>query len=152
MFADVHLPDLKPMHIYPYIEKRGSGTGARREIEMSSHAFTKAVEWGFIHQHLFKGEIRLTGEKARTRYVEDWEIVECLPLESKPKSGSLLAVQAYIRVKLLTGMRLDDLLRLTLSNLHEDGIHFTLGKMQTTSGKRMVIKWLGALLQAVKMA
>jgi integrase len=79
-----------------------------------SHAFTKAVEWGFIDRHPFKGEVRLEGEKARIRYVEDWEIVECLALIPKRKAGSVLAVQAYIRLKLLTGMRRGDLLRLTL--------------------------------------
>lgn len=152
VFAEVHLLDIKPMHIYQYIDKRGGGTGARREIEVLSHAFTKAVEWGFIHKHPFKGEIRLTGEKARTRYVEDWEVIECLSLESKRKSGSVLAVQAYIRVKLLTGMRLGDLLRLTMSNLQDDGIHFTPGKTQTTTGKRMVIRWSTELREAVAMA
>lgn len=152
VFADVHLLDIKPMHIYQYIEKRGGGTGAHREIEVLSHAFTKAVEWGFIHQHPFKGEIRLTGEKPRTRYVEDWEVVECLSLVSKRKIGSVLAVQAYIRVKLLTGMRLGDLLRLKISDLKEDGIHFTPGKSQTTTGKRMIIKWSNELRHSVEVA
>lgn len=125
---------------------------AHREIEVLSHAFTKAVEWGFIHQHPFKGEIRLTGEKPRTRYVEDWEVVECLFLISKRKFGSVLAVQAYIRVKLLTGMLLGDLLRLKISDLKEDGIHFTSGKSQTTMGKRMIIKWSDDSRHSVEVA
>jgi hypothetical protein len=71
VFADVRLHDLKPRHVYLYVEKRVAKTAARREIEILSHAFTKAVEWGYVDRHPFKGEIRLTGEKPRERYVED---------------------------------------------------------------------------------
>jgi integrase len=140
------------MHVYQYIDKRGGTTGARREIEILSHAFTKAVEWGYIHKHPFKGEVRLKGEKPRTRYVEDWEIVECLSLSSKRKVGSVLAIQAYIRVKLLTGMRLGDMLRLTMSDFQDDGIHVTPGKTESTTGQRMIIKWSDELRAAVAMA
>ncbi|WGS51135.1 hypothetical protein LFL96_06430 [Paraburkholderia sp. D15] len=90
---------------------------------MVSHAYTKAVQSGYLDRHPFKGEVRLDGEKARTRYVEDWEIVEYLSIDSRRKKGSVLAVQAYKRIKLLTGMRRGDLLRLTMSDLLDDGIH-----------------------------
>jgi len=152
VFSDMPLINIKPMHVYQYIDKRGGTTGARREIEILSHAFTKAVEWGYIHKHPFKGEIRLRGEKPRTRYVEDWEIVECLSLESKRKAGSVLAVQAYVRLKLLTGMRLGDMLRLTMSDIQDDGIHVTPGKTETTTGQSIIIKWSEELNAAVTMA
>jgi integrase len=152
VFSDMPLINIKPMHVYQYIDKRGGTTGARREIEILSHAFTKAVEWGYIHKHPFKGEIRLRGEKPRTRYVEDWEIVECLSLESKRKVGSVLAVQAYVRLKLLTGMRLGDMLRLTMSDIQDDGIHVTPGKTETTTGQSIIIKWSEELNAAVAMA
>jgi integrase len=152
VFADVALLDLKPRHVYQYIDKRTAKTSARREIEVLSHAFTKAVEWGYIDRHPFKGEVRLPGEQARQRYIEDWEIVECLSLESRRKSGSVLAVQAYIRLKLLTGMRRGDLLRLTMSDLQEDGIHVTPNKTATTTGKRLIIGWSAEVREAVAMA
>jgi integrase len=101
-----------------------------------SHALTKAVEWGYIDRHPFKGEVRLKGEKARTRYVEDWEVVECLSLKPLRKTGSVLAAQAYIRLKPLTGMRRGDMLRLTMSDLQDDGIHVQPGKTENTTGKR----------------
>lgn len=152
VFADVPLLDIKPRHVYQYIEKRSAKISARREIEVLSHAFTKAVEWGYIDRHPFKGEIRLEGEKARTRYIEDWEIVECLALMPKRKSGSVLAVQAYIRLKLLTGMRRGDLLRLTLSDLQEDGIHVTPHKTQSSTGKRLIIGWSDEVRAAIASA
>lgn len=152
VFADVGLHDLKPRHVYLYVEKRSAKTAARREIEILSHAFTKAVEWGYIDRHPFKGQIRLTGEKPRQRYVEDWEIVECLSLTSRRVAGSVSAVQAYIRLKLLTGMRRGDLLRLTVADLRDDGIHVTPKKTQGTTGKRLIIRWSDDLRAAVERA
>ncbi len=74
--------------------------------------------------------MRLTGEKPRKRYVEDWEVVECLSIEARRKAGSVLAIQAYMRLKLLTGMRRSDLLSLSPSNLQDDGIHVMPGKTE----------------------
>lgn len=152
VFADVSLLDVKPRHVYQYIEKRNAKTSARREIEILSHAFTKAVEWGYIDRHPFKGQIRLTGEKPRNRYVEDWEVVECLSLTPRRVAGSVLAVQAYMRIKLLTGMRRGDLLRVTMSDLKEDGIHVSPHKTLNTTGKRLIIVWSEELREAVAMA
>lgn len=148
----VPLQSLKPRHVYQYIDKRQAKVAARREVEVLSHAYTKAVEWGYLDRHPFKGEVRLDGEKPRTRYVEDWEIIECLSIESRRKAGSVLAIQAYIRVKLLTGMRRGDLLRLTMSDLKEDGIHVTPGKTENSTGKRLIIEWSDELREAISIA
>lgn len=146
------LLSIKPRHIYQYVDKRVAKTAAKREIEVLSHAYTKAVEWGYLDRHPFKREIRLEGSGPRTRYIEDWEIVECLSLESRRKAGSVLAIQAYIRIKLLTGLRRGDLLRLTMSDLQDDGIHVTPGKTEHTTGKRLIYEWTDELRSAVVMA
>lgn len=146
------LASIKPRHVYQYIDKRAAKTAARREVEVLSHAYTKSVEWGYLDRHPFKGEVRLRGEKPRTRYVEDWEIVECLSLQSRRNSGSVLAIQAYMRIKLLTGMRRGDLLRLAMSDLKDDGIHLTPGKTEGSTGKRLIIEWTDELRAAVGTA
>lgn len=151
-FAAFTLLSIKPRHVYQYIDGRTAKTSARREMEILSHALTKAVEWGYIDQHPFKGEVRLPGEKSRKRYVEDWEVVECLALVPRRKSGSVLAAQAYIRIKLLTGLRRGDLLRLTMSDLKEDGIHVEPGKTIHSTGKRQIIEWSDEVRAAVAMA
>lgn len=151
-FGPMALGDIKPRHVYQYIDRREAKTSAHREMELLSHALTKAVEWGYLDRHPFKGEVRLEGEKARTRYVEDWEIVECLSIESRRKAGSVLAAQAYIRLKLLTGIRRGDMLRLTMSSLREDGIYVEPGKTEGSTGKRMIIQWSDELRAAVGMA
>lgn len=148
----VPLTSIKPRHIYQYIDKRSAKTAAKREVEVLSHAYTKAVEWGYLDRHPFKREIRLDGQKARTRYIEDWEIVECLSLVPRRKSGSVLAIQAYIRIKLLTGMRRGDLLRLTMSDMKDDGIHVMPGKTENSTARRLIYEWTEELRGAVAMA
>ncbi|MES2126689.1 MAG: tyrosine-type recombinase/integrase [Pseudomonadota bacterium] len=153
-FAKLQLLDIKPRHVYQYVDQSGGTTASHREIEVLSHAFTKAVEWGYIDRHPFKGEVRLQGEHPSDRYIEDWEIVECLSLVPKRKSGSVLAIQAYIRIKLLTGLRRGDLLRLTMSDLPADGegIHVQPRKTAGSTGKRLIIEWSDELTAAVAMA
>ncbi|WP_237165236.1 tyrosine-type recombinase/integrase [Pandoraea vervacti] len=149
VFGRMPLNSIKPRHVYQYIDKREAKVSARREVEVLSHALTKAVEWGYIDRHPFKGEIRLASVPPRTRYVEDWEVLECFSLTSKRKAGSVLAVQAYIRVKVLTGLRRGDLLRLRLDDLQEDGIHVMPAKTAHSTRKRLIIEWTPALRDAI---
>lgn len=153
VFGTAKLNDIKPMHVYQYVDARSAKTAAHREVEVLSHAFTKAIEWGLIDKHPFKGQVRLSGEKPRDRYVEDWEVVEALSLTSKRKRGSVKAIQAYIRIKLLTGMARSDLLRLRPGrDFKEDGIHNQRHKTAKTTGKRTIYEWTSELRAAVKEA
>lgn len=152
VLGNVPLASLKPRHVYQYLDKRIAKVAARREVAVLSHAYTKAVEWGYLDRRPFKGEVRLKGEKPRDRYIEDWEIIECLSLPARRKSGSVRAIQAYIRIKLLTGLRRGDLLRITESSLKEDGIHVTPGKTKSSTGKQLIIEWSDELRAAVAAA
>lgn len=165
VFGEHPLLPFTPQLVYQYVDKRsvkkkdpetkkvtGGKIAAHREIELLSHAYTKAVEWGYIDRHPFKNEVRLTGEAPRDRYVEDWEIVEALSLGSRRKAGSVLMIQAYLRLKLLTGMAQGDLLRLQEANLKEDGIHNQRHKTTGTTGKRTIYEWTPELKAAVAMA
>lgn len=165
VFGNHPLLPFPPRLVYLYVDKRkvkkkdpktgrtiGGEIAAHREIELLSHAFTKAVEWGYIDRHPFKDEIRLKGEKPRDRYVEDWEIIEALSIDSKRKKGSVLAMQAYLRLKLLTGLAQGDLLRLQEDQLREDGIHNQRHKTANSTGKRTIYEWTPELKEAVAMA
>lgn len=153
VFGKVGLTAIRPQDIYRFVDMRAAKTAGHREVEVLSHAFTKAVEWGYIDRHPFKQEVRLKGSKPRTRYVEDWEVVECLALAPMRKRGSVLAIQAYIRLKLLTGMSQGDLLRLSPSqNFRDDGIHIQRHKTAESSGKRTIYEWSPELRAAVEMA
>lgn len=166
VFGSLPLLPFAPKLVYQYVDARsrkkkdpetGKVTGgkiaAHREIELLSHAYTKAVEWGYIDAHPFKSEVRLEGEPSRERYVEDWEVIEALSLMPRRKSGSVLMIQAYLRIKLLTGMAQGDLLRLQPAvHFKEDGIHNTRHKTENTSGKRTIYEWNDDLKESVQMA
>ena len=154
VFGDAPLDWIRPQNVYQYVESRkATRIAAHRAIDALSHAFTKAVEWGLIDRHPFKGEVRLEGEAPRTRYIEDWELVEVLALASKRKKGSVLVLQAYIRLKLLTGLARSDLLRLNPSeDFKEDGIHVTRHKTAGKTGKSTIYEWNDDLRQAVTAA
>lgn len=95
----------------------------------------------------------MQGEAPRTRYVEDWELVEVLALPCKRKKGSVLMLQAYIRLKLLTGLARSDLLRLNpLEDFKADGIHVTRHKTAGKTGKSTIYEWNGDLRAAVTTA
>jgi integrase len=146
-------------HAYTYLDKRKTKAGApakiaaKRELEVLSHALTKAVEWGYIRenpllkQFTTKGKLPKVG---RTRYVEKWEIDEALSLDSKRKRGSVGMVQAYIRLKLRTGLRMTDMLLLKVADLKPDGIHVRPHKTAKTTGAARIIEWDDDLLAIVE--
>jgi hypothetical protein len=164
-FATTKINQFKPSDVYKYNRLRGKkvykGKGkvvggpsaSKHEITLLSHAFTKAVEWDYIKRHPFKGEVQLEGSKPRTRYVEDWEIVECLSLESRRKKGSVSVIQPYIRIKLLTGLSQSDMLRLNPARqFKDDGIHIQRHKTAEDVGKRTIYEWTPELRAAVQDA
>jgi integrase len=140
--------DLKPRHVYQYVDGRPHKVAAHREVEVLSHAYTKAVEWGLRDRRPFKGEVRFAGEKPRERYVTDDEVLACLSLPAMRRRGSVLAVQAYIQRKLLTGLRRGDLLRLRVFDCTSVGVLVRTHK----TGKPVVYTWSDELRRAVDEA
>lgn len=138
------IESVKPKHVYQYRDLRGhqGKSAANRDIEVLSHAFTKAIEWGLCEDHPVKGKVRKFSTPPRKRYIEDWEIKEALTVASP-------FLVAYIRMKLLTGLRRGDLLAIKLSDLHENGIHVTPRKTANSTGKRIIISWSDELRSAV---
>lgn len=157
VFGAMALDSLRPQDVYRYIDRRsrkiagpagrdiGGATTARHEIALLSHAYTKAVEWGYLDRHPFKSEVRVTAPKPRTRYIEDWEIIACLTLPPMRKKGSVRMIQGYIKLKLLTGLRAGDMLRLQEKDIRDDGIHVTTGK----TGKPVIYEWTPDLRAAI---
>jgi hypothetical protein len=65
-------------------------------------------------------------------------LANCVWRTSKRLKGSVLAIQAFMRIKLLTDLRRCDLLRMTTTDLREDGIHVTPNKTKDTTGKKII--------------
>ncbi len=152
VFGGMALGDLEPQHVYQYADKRTAKTAAKREVEVLSHAMSKAVQWGLIKANPLTGQVRLSKSAPRTRYVEDWELVEVMNLTPRKRKGSVGMIQAYLRLKMLTGLRQRDLLLLTVSDCKEDGIHVTPSKTRKSSGKRVIYAWTPELSSAVEAA
>lgn len=96
VFGHMPITGLKPVHVYGYLDKRGKTgrTAANREIEVLSHAYTKAIEWGLTDTHPIKQKVRKLSTPPRTRYIEDWEIVEALSIA---RAGSAAASRWSVR-------------------------------------------------------
>lgn len=145
VFGEMPIDAVKPKHVYQFRDLRGKQgrTAANRDIEVLSHSFTKAIEWGLCDSHPIKGKVTKFSTPPRRRYVEDWEVQEVLSIASP-------FISAYIRLKLLTGLRRGDLLSLKISDLKEDGIHITPRKTASTTGNRMIITWTHELRSAIE--
>jgi integrase len=153
VFHSTPIVGFKPAWAYGYVSHRVHAktgkpalTSGHRELETLSHMFTKLVQRGVIDEHPFKGEVRLDGDLAlkskNVRYIEDWEIVEALSIETRRKKGSVLMCQAYMRLKLVTGLAKSDMLRLRLDqHLKDDGIHVTRHKTAETTGKSTIYEY-----------
>ena len=148
VFAHLPLEGIRPSYVYQYIDKRRNRktgaparTAARHEVEVLSHAYTKAVEWGLLDRHPFKGELRKPRPAPRDRYVTDAELIATLEMASP-------MLRAYLSLKLLTGLRRGDLLRLRWSDIRDDGIHVATSK----TGRRVIYEWTDELHQAVALA
>jgi integrase len=96
-----------PQFIYKYRDHIGrtrSKKLANQDLEVLSHCFTKAIEWGAIADHPMtnKKVVKFSLPK-RERYVEDWELQEWAKV-----ANPFLVV--YVVLKGVTGLRQQDLL------------------------------------------
>lgn len=116
---------------------------ANRDLEVLSHLFSKAIEWGVISndQHPLRGLRYKNPSSPRCRYVEDWEVQEALKVASP-------FLSAYIQLKLTLGLRKGDMLSLKLSDRKDDGIHVLPSKTADSSGKRTIYTPTPARLKA----
>lgn len=144
VFGHMLITSLRSVHVFQYRDKRGkqAPTATNHEIGVLSHAYTKAIEWGLTEENPIKGKVTKISRPPRKRYVEDWELVEALKVASP-------FIEAYICLKLLTGLRRGDLLSIRLVDLQENGIHVSPRKTQGTTGKKVIYEWNEELTQAV---
>lgn len=140
VFGKKEIHDIEPQEIYQYYDRRDAKVAAKREIALLSHIYTKAVEWGYLKKHPFKGEVRIAGETPRGRYIKDWELAECFSLKKKPGCNTEL-IQAFIAFEVVAGTRKQDALTIKIEDLKDDGIHIHTKKR----GKPIIIEWTRAL-------
>ncbi len=137
VFGDMWPEDLEPKHVYQYMKMRGAPTRANREKAVLSNVMQQAIEMGLINTNPCK-QVRRNKESPAVREVTESEVAAFLPFCPE-------WLQAYLGVKLLTGLRQGDMLRLNLFAIRDDGLFVETGK----TGKRLLFGWTPALKAAV---
>jgi integrase len=145
-FDEMEIMAVESHHCFDYhnIRAEKSPISANRDIEVLSHSFSKAIEWGVMRNeaHPIRGLNIKKANNPRDRYVEDWEINAFQTVVSP-------FLQAYVELKILTGLSKSDLLSLTLDDLQGDGIHYQRKKTTGRGAKRKIILWTVDLVDAV---
>jgi len=142
VFGDMTPGAIASAHVAGYLDRRGKAapTRANREIALLSHVFTKAIRWGLVERNPCQGVERLP-EAKRERYITDDEFERCQQLAGEP-------LATMMEFALLTAMRQEDMLRLTVANLTDDGIDH----VQAKTGTRLVITWSDELRAVAERA
>lgn len=107
VFGGMAPRSLLPVHCYDYRARRPRVAG-NRELAVLSAVMSYAVELGAVDRNLVR-EVRRNPEPPRRRFVEDHEVAAFL-------AGASPFLRAYVRLKLLTGIRQGQLLALRLSD------------------------------------
>lgn len=152
VFGHMPIQHVKPSHCYEFVDKHKSKSSAQHSIQVLGSAFALAVEKGWIDTHPIRGQVRLNRKVAQKIHLSDDEIESALSLSSTRTKGSVMAVQAYLRLKLLTGLRRIDILQLTDDDLKEDGIHITPNKTSSTTHASIIIQWTDELRKSIEIA
>lgn len=148
-FGSNQIARIRPKHIYQFrdmcTQKHGP-ISANRDLEVLSHSFTKAIEWGAIDEHPMAGKkVVKNPSQKRTRYVEDWELEQFLSVASP-------FLVAYVRLKLILGLRKGDMLSIKLEDISDDGLQVIPRKTAKHIGKPVIYSWSQTLRHRVNHA
>ncbi len=138
VFGDALLTDVQPPDIAAYLRHRG-GVIANREIAFLSSVYSLAIEAGWCQTNPCRGIRRKNPErKTGGRYVQPSEIEKLIAVA--PAS-----VVKAVKLVLLTGMRLGQVLTLSSEHVTDGGLVVPHAK----GGKQTRLRWTDALREAV---
>jgi len=145
VFGGMSPGGIKPSHVYRYfdlVRNKHGHTSAKRDIETLRHMLTKAVEWGATDRNPLIGQLRLPNPPPRQYLPTAADIAAAL--EHAPP-----LLNQYLRFKLMTGLRRGDILRLTVADIHADGLHVMPSKTQNSTAVQLVFEWSPEFRQLV---
>lgn len=114
-FGSMPVRGVRPKHVAEYISTREAKVRANREVALLSHAFNKAILWEIATTNPCSVPGLRNVEKPRDRYVTDEEIEHFK--EWCPKW-----LKTYIDLKLLLGLRKQDMLELHWADMDDRSI------------------------------
>jgi integrase len=128
VFGAMRPQDVKPRHIAQYLAVRTAKVRGNREVALLQHVFKKALNWGVVEINPCRG-IERNPEYPRDRYVTDQELVQFLSCAPE-------RLVCYVELKLLTGLRQADLLKLRFEDFSSTGLSLTISKSGRGSERR----------------
>ncbi len=137
---------LRQPHAIAYRNKRAerAPTAANHEMQLLSHVCTIGVEWGAMESNPLRG-MRKIKTPSRERYVTNEEYLLVYNLASP-------MVQCVMDLAMLTGLRRNDIFRLTRASITDEGLLIRPTKTKKTSGKTLLFEWTPVLRQVVTRA
>lgn len=142
MWGHKRLTELRPEEVTSYLRTSTTKVAANRNKALLLAAYNWVNGEGWIDPVGYNpARVRRNKEQPRRRYVTDAELTALLAAAG-PKLGLMIEL-AYI-----TGIRRGDMLRLRLSDLHDDGLYVEQGK----TGKRQVFAWTDGLRAVAEAA
>lgn len=139
VFRNILLDEVTSPDIAKYLLIRGkkARTCANQEIGLLSTMYTYAVALGLAERNPC---LRVKRHKIspRSRLVEDWEFNEFRSVCSEQ-------LDCYCELKELTGLRMTDMLLLTLANIKESGLYVRPHKTMNSTGERREFIWTAEL-------
>jgi integrase len=113
-FGAMDIGAVKPTDVVAYRDARAAKTRCNRELALLSHAYSLAVEWGLAAGNPCR-DVRRNKEVPRDRYVTDAEL-------EKFKEDCPPWLKTYLSIKLLTGLRQQDLLAIRWTDVTDSSL------------------------------
>lgn len=136
-FGHMRPGDVRPKHVYAYLDARAAKVRANREKALLSSVFAYAIRWGIVESNPCR-DVKANKEAPRRRYVTDEEFTAVLELAPP-------AVACAMLLAVLTGLRQGDVLALTWAQVGSEGLAVEQGKTK----RRLLFMWTPELRGAV---
>ncbi|MTD33986.1 tyrosine-type recombinase/integrase [Paludibacterium denitrificans] len=175
-FGDFRPDEIKPVHVAQYLDYRagkGAAVAGNREKALLSHVFTMAMRWGIVESNPCRGVTR-NKELPRDRYVDDDELDRFISFARELRHGMLTeredgvrkatnkdygntlrtgkVVASALEIAYLAAQRRQDVLRLSLDAISDDGLLVRQLKTRNSRPVTVLIGWAPKLMAAVAEA
>lgn len=145
IFGSAPVDAITPQHIAQYRDRRGAAVpvAANRELELLSHVYNMAREWGYTARENPCRGVRKNPEKPRDFYADDRVFQAVYAVASAP-------IRDAMDLAYLTGQRPADVLKMRFSDLRDGALEVQQNK--TRHKLRIVLagSQLGATIERIR--
>ena len=126
---------------------KGGKITANRHMALLKHTLTKGIEWGVIEDHPMTNlKFKMFPIGQSTIKIPTFEEVEEALQIASPQ------MKAFVRIQLLTGLRVTDTLQIKLSDIASDCLTIHVSKTRNKAPQTMVFEMTSELKEAIDLA